>query len=104
MSRTPMRPCYEASFMVKFLRERDHAEKFLSGAMLARRLTYFKELEDDPARWDPDDGLRTYRHISSKPAPARPTFRTSGPSRREGMQHLVYVLWRSPTPQTRPLT
>ena len=74
MSSTPKRPCYEASFMVKFLRERDHAEKFLSGAMLARRLTYFKDLEDDPARWDPNDGLRTYRHISSKPAPASPHF------------------------------
>ena len=26
------------------------------------------------ARWDPNDGLRTYRHISSKPAPASPHF------------------------------
>ena len=42
MSSRPMRPCYEASFMVKFLGKRDHAEKFLSGAMLARRLNYFK--------------------------------------------------------------
>ena len=74
MSSKPMRPCYEASFMVKFLGKRDHAEKFLSGAMLARRLNYFKDLEDDPARWDPNDGLRTYRHISSKPAPASPHF------------------------------
>ena len=104
MSSTPMRPCYEASLMVKFLGERDHAEKFLSGAMLARRLTYFKELEDDPARWDPNDGLRTYRHISSKPAPESPHFSHVGPSRREAVQHLVYALWRSPTPQTRPLT
>ena len=74
MSSKPMRPCYEASFMVKFLGKRDHAEKFLSGAMLARRLNYFKDLEDDPARWDPNDGLRTYRHISSKPAPASKHF------------------------------
>ena len=74
MSSKPMRPCYEASFMVKFLGKRDDAEKFLSGAMLARRLNYFKDLEDDPARWDPNDGLRTYRHISSKPAPASPHF------------------------------
>ena len=74
MSSKPTRPCYEASFMVKFLEKRDHAEKFLSGAMLARRLNYFKDLEDDPARWDPNDGLRTYRHISSKPAPASPHF------------------------------
>ena len=76
MSRKPITPCYEASFMVKFLGKRDHAEKFISGAMLARRLTYFKDLEDDPARWDPDDGLRTYRHISSKPARRAPTFHT----------------------------
>ena len=69
MTTKPMGSYCEASFMVKFLRKRDHAEKFLSGAMLARRLTYFKNLEDDPARRDPDDGLRTYRHISSKPAP-----------------------------------
>ncbi len=55
--------------MLKFLGIRDHAEKFLSGAMLARRLTYFKDREDDPTRWDPDDGLQTYRHVSSKPAP-----------------------------------
>ena len=74
MSSKPKRPCYEASFMVKFLEKRDHAEKFLSGAMLARRLNYFKDLEDDPARWDPNDGLRTYRHISSKPAPTSPHF------------------------------
>ena len=74
MSSKPMRPCYEASFMVKFLGKRDDAEKFLSGAMLARRLNYFKDLEDDPARWDPNDGLRTYLHISSKPAPASPHF------------------------------
>ena len=74
MSSKPMRPCYEASFMVKFLGKRDHAEKFLSGAMLARRLNYFKDLEDDPARWDPNDGLRTYLHISGKPAPASPHF------------------------------
>ena len=74
MSGKSMRPCYEASFMVKFLGKRDHAEKFLSGAMLARRLKYFKDLEDDPARWDPNDGLRTYRHISSKPAPASKHF------------------------------
>ena len=70
MSSKPMRPCYEAAFMVKFLGKRDHAEKFLSGAMLARRLKYFKDLEDDPARSDPNDGLRTYLHISGKPAPA----------------------------------
>lgn len=69
MSSKPMRPCYSASFMVKFLGELDHAEKFLSGAMLARRLKYFQDLEDDPARGDPNDGLRTYRHISGKPAP-----------------------------------
>jgi hypothetical protein len=56
--------------MVKFLSKRDHAEKFLSGAMLAKRLNYFKDLEDDPARWDPNDGLRTFRHVSGKPAPA----------------------------------
>ena len=74
MSSKPARPCYEASFMVKFLGEREHAEKFLAGAMLARRLNYFKDLEDDPARWDPDDGLRTYRHISDKPAPASRHF------------------------------
>ena len=74
MSSKSMRPCYEASFMVKFLGKRDHAEKFLSGAMLARRLNYFKDLEDDPARWDPNDGLRTYLHISSKPAPTSPHF------------------------------
>ena len=60
--------------MVKFLGKRDHAEEFLRGAMLARRLTYFKDLEDDPARWDPNDGLRTYRHISSKPAPTSSHF------------------------------
>ena len=70
MSSKPMRHCYSASFMVKFLGKRDHAEKFLSGAMLARRLNYFKDLETDPARWDPNDGLRTYRHVSGKPAPA----------------------------------
>ena len=74
MSSTPMRPCYSASFTVKFPGNQDRAEKFLSGAMLARRLNYFKDLEDDPARWDPNDGLRTYRHISSKPAPASPHF------------------------------
>ena len=74
MSSKQMKRRYEASFMVKFLAERDHAEKFLSGAMLARRLNYFKDLEDDPARWDPNDGLRTYRHISSKPAPASKHF------------------------------
>ncbi len=60
--------------MVKFLGEREHAEKFLGGAMLARRLNYFKNLEHDPARWDPDDGLRTYRHVSDKPAPASRHF------------------------------
>ena len=60
--------------MVKFLKKRDDAKKFLSGAMLARRLNYFKDLEDDPARWDPNDGLRTYRHISGKPAPTSPHF------------------------------
>ena len=70
MSSKPMTHCYSASYMVNFLGKRDHAEKFLSGAMLARRLKYFKDLEDDPARWDPNDGLRTYRHISGKPAPA----------------------------------
>ena len=74
MTSKPMRPCYEASFVVKFLGKRDHAEKFLSGAMLARRLNYFKDLEDDPARWDPNDGLRTYLHISGMPAPASPHF------------------------------
>ena len=74
MTGKPKKPCYKASFMVKFLGKRDHAEKFLSGAMLARRLTYFKDLEDDPARWDPDDGLRTYRHISSEPAPTSRHF------------------------------
>ena len=74
MSSKLARPGYEASFMVKFLGEQEHAEKFLGGAMLARRLNYFKDLEDDPARWDPDDGLRTYRHISDKPAPASPHF------------------------------
>ena len=52
MSSKPTRPCCEASFMVKFLGKRDHAKKFLSGAMLARRLKYFKDLEDDPARSD----------------------------------------------------
>ena len=74
MSTKPARPCYEASFMVKFLRKRKDAEKFLGGAMLARRLSYFKDLEDDPARWDPDDGLRRYRHVSDKPAPASRHF------------------------------
>ena len=74
MSSKPTRPCCEASFMVKFLGKRDHAEKFLSGAMLARRLKYFKDLEDDPARSDPNDGLRAYRHISSEPAPASKHF------------------------------
>ncbi|MCY4477379.1 MAG: hypothetical protein OXC70_05265 [Gammaproteobacteria bacterium] len=72
MSNKPMLHCYTASYMVKFLEKRNHAEQFLSGAMLARRLNYFKDLEDDPARWDRNDGLRTYRHISSKPAPASP--------------------------------
>ena len=67
MSSTPMRPCYSASFTVKFPGNQDRAEKFLSGAMLARRLNYFKDLEDDPARWDPNDGLRTYRYISDQP-------------------------------------
>ena len=33
MSGKPMRHCYEASFIVKFLGELDHAEKFLRGAM-----------------------------------------------------------------------
>jgi hypothetical protein len=76
MSGKPVRPCYSASFMVKFLSKRDHAEKFLSGAMLAKRLNYFKDLEDDPARSDPSDGLRTYLHISGKPAPASIHFHT----------------------------
>lgn len=74
MSSKPMRPCYEASFMVKFLEKQDHAVRFLSGAMLARRLNYYKVPEGDSARWDPDDGLRTYRHVSDKPAPASRHF------------------------------
>ena len=105
MSSKPKRPCYEASFMVKFLEKRDHAEKFLSGAMLARRLDYFKDLEDDPARWDPNDGLTKRTGIFPASQPRRaPTFHTWGPSRRESMEDPVYLLWRSPTPQTRPLT
>ena len=74
MSGKPMRQCYEASLMVKFLGALDDAEKFLKGAMLARRLKHFKDLENDPARWDPNDGLRVYRHISGKPAPASNHF------------------------------
>ena len=54
MSSKPMMHCYSASDMVKFLGKRDHAEKFLSGAMLASRLKCFKDLEDDPARWATD--------------------------------------------------
>ena len=74
MSGKPTRHCYEASFIVKFLGELDHAEKFLRGAMLAKRLKYFKDLENDPVRWDPNDGQRAYRHISGKPAPASKHF------------------------------
>ena len=74
MSGRPLRQCYDASFMVKFLGELDDAKRFLRGAMLARRLKYFKDLENDPARWDPNDGLRVYRHISGKPAPASNHF------------------------------
>ena len=95
----PMRPCYNASFMVKFLGKRDHAEKFLSGAMLARRLKYFQELEDDPARWDPNDGLRDVPAYFQQAGPSEQTLFT----RRvrfggERMEHLAYVLWSSPTP------
>ena len=59
MSGKPMMPCYEASFMVKFLGKRDRAEKFLSGAMLARRLNYFKDVEDDPSRSSPNSKIAT---------------------------------------------
>ena len=69
-----MKHLYSASFMVKFLKKRDHAESFLRGGMRARRLTYFKEIENDPARGDPDDGLRTYRTVLGKPAPASNHF------------------------------
>ena len=78
MSSKPVRPSYNTSFMVKFLEKRDHAEKFLNGAMLARRLNYFKDLEDDTARRDPNDGERSYLHISSKPAPASRHFSHEG--------------------------
>ena len=74
MSGKPMRQCYEASLMVKFLSNLDDAETFLRGAMLAKRLRHFKDMENDPARWDPNDGLRVYRHISGKPAPASDHF------------------------------
>ena len=74
MSGKSMKQGYEASLMVKFLGQLDHAGKFLRGTMLARRLKYFKDLENDPARWDPNDGQRVYRHISGKPAPASKHF------------------------------
>ncbi len=67
-------PYSASSIMVKFLEKRDHAESFLRGGMRARRLTYFKEIENDPARGDPDDGLRTYRTVLGKPAPASNHF------------------------------
>ena len=100
MSGKPMRQCYEASFMVKFLGELDDAEKFLKGAMLARRLKYFKDSENDPARRDPNDGLRVYRHISGKPAPASNHFShvgtfSAGELRVDGMQ-LSYTTEEDP--------
>ena len=42
MSGKSMKQGYEASLMVKFLGQLDHAGKFLRGTMLARRLKYFK--------------------------------------------------------------
>ena len=69
-----MKQCYSASFMVKFLKQRDHAESFLAGNMQARRLAHFKALENDSARGDPDDGLRTYQHVLSQPAPSSEHF------------------------------
>ena len=69
-----MKHPYSASSLVKFLENRDHAESFLRGGMRARRLSYFKEIENDPARGDPDDGLRTYRTVLGMPAPASNHF------------------------------
>ena len=57
--------------MVKFLGKRDHAKKFLSGAMLARRLKYFKDLEDDPARWDQKWSPNFGQHCKVEFAPMR---------------------------------
>ena len=52
--------------MAKFLTDRLSVRSFANGSMLARPLSYFREIED-PARRDPDEGYRRHRSAAGKP-------------------------------------
>ena len=44
-------------FLAKVFEEKQHADAFLEGKLFARRLRYFKELEDAAGRGDNDEGV-----------------------------------------------
>lgn len=47
---------YHILLPVKFFRKKEHADAFRAGVLHAKRLKYFREMEDDPHRGDKHEG------------------------------------------------